>query len=174
MARGADHRVGIEIADAVGIEIFADLIHRALVREQVLRIGKIDAVMAGEPVRGTTDPHVDFRRARLAHVHHARPRGRAAHDRIVHDDHALPGDRFLDQIQLHPHVEIADELGGLKKRAADVMIAHEGVAVRNPELLREPERGVISRIRHGHHEVSFDGMQPRQFAPHFASALLPR
>ena len=52
----------------------------ALVRDQLLRIGKIDPVMAGKPMRRTTHSHVHFLRAGFAQVHNARTRRRAAHD----------------------------------------------------------------------------------------------
>ena len=94
--------------------------------------------MAGEAVRRAAHPHVDFLRAGFAQIDHARAGGRSAHDRIVDHDDAFPFHRFLDQIQFHPHIEIANELARLQKGAADVVIAHEGVLVGNLQLLAKP------------------------------------
>ena len=66
-------------------------------------------------------------RAGFAQVHYARARGRAADDRIIHHDDAFSGHHFLDQIQFYSHIEIANELARLQKRAADVVIADKGV-----------------------------------------------
>ena len=41
----------------------------------------------------------------------------------------------LDEVQLHAHVEIADELRGLEKAAPDVVVADEGHFVGNAGFL---------------------------------------
>jgi hypothetical protein len=74
---------------------------------------------------------MDFLCASFAQVHYARARGRPAHDRIVHNYDPFPSDHFLNQIQLYPDIEIADELAWLQKRSANVVIANKGVGVGN-------------------------------------------
>ena len=83
----------------------------------------------------------------------------------------FPFHRFLDQVQFHPHVEIANELARLEKGAPDVVIAHEGVLVGNVQLVREAERGVVSGVGHRHDDVGFDRKSSRQFASHFGAHL---
>ena len=39
--------------------------------------------------------------------------GRAAHDRIIHDDDALALHERFDEVQFHAHIGVADELRGL-------------------------------------------------------------
>src|SRR5262249_28874655 len=107
------HSFDVEVAETVHTEIFADFLHRHLVRDQLLRIGKIDAVMAGEPMRRTAHSHVHFLRAGFAQIYNTCSRGRPPNDRIVDHYHPLSGDHFLDQIQFHPDIEIADELARL-------------------------------------------------------------
>ena len=70
-------------------EIVADFFERVLVGDQLFRVGKIDAVVAGVPVRRAGDAHVHFLRAGFAQIHHARARRGAAHDRVIHHHHAL-------------------------------------------------------------------------------------
>ena len=36
-------------------------------------------------------------------------------DGIIDHDHAFPFHRFLDQIEFHPHIEVANKLARLKK-----------------------------------------------------------
>lgn len=81
----------------------------------------------------------------------------------------FPRDGFLDEVEFHPHVEIADQLCRLQKRASDVVVAHEGVLVGNPKLLRKTERRVVAGIRHRHDDVGLDGMQPGKLPSHPAA-----
>ncbi len=74
----------------VRAEVVADFVERVLVGDELFRIGKVDAVVAGVLVRRAGDAHVDFLRAGLAQIHDARARRGAAHDRVIHDDDALP------------------------------------------------------------------------------------
>ena len=83
-------------------------------------------------------------RAGFAQIHDAGARGRAAHDGIIHHDDAFSFHRFLDQIKFYAHIEIANELTRLEKRAPNVVIANKRVLVRNFQLLRKAERGVVS------------------------------
>ena len=139
---------------------------RALVGEELVRIGKIDAVMAGVLVRRAGDAHVDFLGAGLAQIDHAGAGGGAADDGIIDDDDALAGDGFLDEVELHAHVEVADELRGLEEGAPDVMVADESVLVGDAELLGEAERGVVAGVRHRHDEIRLDRVQAGELAAH--------
>src|SRR5205823_7546375 len=143
-SRRAHHTFYVEVTQTINTEIFADVIHRHLIGDQLFRVWKIDAVMTGEPMWRTAHAHVHFFGAGLAQVHHARPRCRAAHDRVVYNHHAFSSNDFLYQIQLYAHVEIADQLTRLQKCAPDVVIADESVSVRNFQFLSKTESRVIS------------------------------
>src|SRR6266850_263064 len=125
------HAFHIEVTEAVDTEVFADVSHRHLVRNQLIRIRKIDAVVTSKPVRRTAYAHVHFFGASFAQGHYARSRGRPPYDRVVHNHDPFSGHHFLDQIQLYPHIEIADKLARLQKRSANVVIADKGVGIRN-------------------------------------------
>ena len=100
--------------------------------------------MTSEPMRRTADAHVHFFRAGLAQIDHARPCGSSADNRIVHDDDALSSNGFPNQIQFHPHIEIANQLTRLQKSAADVMVSHKGVLVRDVQFVGKAECGIVS------------------------------
>src|SRR6202030_3710028 len=68
-------------------------------------------------------------------------------------------------------VEIANQLARLQKRAADIVISHKRVLERNLELFREPEGGVIARVRNGHDDVGFDWKLAGKLAAHLGSDL---
>src|SRR5947207_220402 len=165
----AHHPFDVEITETIDAEIFPDFFHRHLVRDQLLRIGKIDSVMAGEAVWRTAHPHVHFLGAGLAQVYHSGARGCAAHNRIVDHHHAFPRHHFLNQIQFHPHVEIADELTRLQERSTDIVIPNERVFEWNLHFLGEAERRVVSGIRHRNNDVGLHWKLPGKFAPHFGA-----
>src|SRR5438034_11130367 len=100
--------------------------------------------MAGKSVWRATHAHVHLLRSGLAQVHHAGAGGRAAHDGIVHNHYAFSGDYFLDQIYLHAHIEIADQLTWLQECAANVVVANERVGVRDFQFLSETKSSIIS------------------------------
>ena len=85
-----------------------------------------------------------FFRAGLAQIDHARACGCSADNRVVHDDDALSRDRFPNQIQFHPHIEIANQLTRLQESAADVMVSHKSVLVRDVQFVGKPECGIVS------------------------------
>ena len=66
MTCGRDHAFQVEVADRVSAEIVPDLVERALIGEQFVRIGEVDSVIAGELVRRTANAHVDLFRAGLS------------------------------------------------------------------------------------------------------------
>ena len=139
---GRDHSLEIEIADGIGAEIFSDFVHRALVGEKLFGIGKVDAVIAGKFVRRTTDAHVNFLRAGLSQGDYSRAGRRAAHDRVIHDNHAFALHGLHDEIQFHAHIEVANALGGLDEGAADVVIANECRIIGNAEFLGKAKGGI--------------------------------
>src|SRR6266508_492917 len=109
----AHHAFYIKVTEAIDTEVFADVFHRHLVRNQLFRIGEVDSVVTSKPVWRTAHTHVHFFCASFAQIHYSRSRSRPAHDRVVYNHDPFSGYHFLNQIQLHPHVEIANELAWL-------------------------------------------------------------
>ena len=163
---GADHGGGVEVADGIGAEVLADLVHGALIGEEVAGIGEIDAVMACVLVRGTGDAHVDLLGAGLAKIDDAGAGRGAADDGVIDDDDTPAGDGFLDEVELYADIEVANQLGGLEEGAANVMVADEGVLEGDAKLLGEAESGVGAGIRDGDDEVRLDGVKAGELAAH--------
>src|SRR5262249_23765078 len=126
--------------EGIGVEIFANFLERMICSHQFAAVGKINTVDARIHVRRATDEDVNFFRVGFFKVVDARFASGAAHDGIVDDDYALIFDEFGDEIELHANVEIADELGRLKKAAANVMVANEGHFERNAGFERIAKR----------------------------------
>ena len=105
----------------------------------------------------------------FAQIDNARARGCSPDDRIIDHDDAFPFDGFLDQVEFHPHIEVANELARLEKGAPDVVVADKGVLVGNVELVREPERGIVPGVGHRHDDVGVDRKSSRQLASHLGA-----
>ena len=133
-------------------------------RDQLFAPGRIHAVIAGRNRRRAADAHVNFGGACLAHQAHDLAAGGAAHDRIVHQNHALPFEHAAHRIQFQLHAEIADGLLRLDERAADVVIADQPHAKRNAGFRRVADRRRHARIGHRRDDVGFHGMLARQQA----------
>src|SRR4029450_2630219 len=112
----------IEVTQAIDTQVFADVFHRHLVRNQLFWIGKVDSVVTSKPVWRTAHTHVHFLCASFGQVDYARARSGPAQDRVVYNHDPFSSHHFLNQIQLHPHVEIANELAWLPKRSATAVI----------------------------------------------------
>ena len=165
-AARADHAGGVEVAEGIGLEILGDFLVGKLVGDQVLGIGKVDAVVARVPVRGTADADVDFLGPGLAQVHDPRPRRGAAHDGIVDDDHPFAGHARLDDVQLHLHAEFTGELRRIEEGAPDIVVADKRRIVRNARFLAVAERRVVAGVGHGNDEIGLDRMETGEFASH--------
>ncbi len=81
-----------------------------------------------------------FRRARFAQQRDDARRRRAAHDRIVDDDHALAAQILDDRIELQLHAAIAHLLIGADEGAPDVAVLDQPFDVRQAALGRVTDR----------------------------------
>src|SRR4051794_8208826 len=126
----AHHSIDIQVTKAVDPKVSADLFHWHLVRDQLFRVGKIDSVVAGEAMRRGAYPHMDFLCSCFAQGYDASAGRSPADNGVVHYHDAFSFHSFLDQVELNPDVEIANELAGLKECAPDIVISHKGMFVR--------------------------------------------
>ena len=94
-----------------------------------------------------------FARARAAHHADDLARGGAAHDRIVHQNHALAFQQMAHRVQLQLDAEVANGLRRLDERAAHVVIADQRLAERNARFGGIADGGGDARIGHRHHHV---------------------
>ena len=87
--RGLDHPILGKISQRIGIEIAADLIDRVIRRHEFAPIRKVDPINARVHMGRTTYKHMDFLRTRFFQIVDASFAGRAAHDRVIHNDDAF-------------------------------------------------------------------------------------
>src|SRR5690348_14963687 len=79
---------------------------------------------------------------------------RAANDRVVDHHNTLALQHLANGVVLHFYLGVATGLRRLNECSSDVVISNERQLVRQPTLLREPERGGVRRIGNAEHEVS--------------------
>ena len=82
----------------------------------------------------------------------------------------LPSRMLRTGIQLHLYAEVADRLLRLDERPADVVVADEPHAQRQPRLLGEADRRAHAGVGDGHDDVGVDrvfaGEHAAEFRPH--------
>ena len=107
-----------------------------------------------------------------AHHLHDLAAGRAAHDRIVDQHHALAREDALDRVELHLHAEVADRLRRLDEGAADVVIADQPEAQRDLRFFRIADRRAHARVGNRHDDVGGDAGLARQRAAEIGAHLV--
>src|SRR6266446_5460947 len=100
------HALLAEIRQRVGGDVTADLFDVVRRSDELAAIRGVDAVVAGARRRRRADPHVHLARAGVADHLHDLAAGRAAHDRVVDDDDALPGEHLALGVELHLDAEV--------------------------------------------------------------------
>ena len=113
------------VTHAVHLQEFPDLVQIAIVRQQLLFGGEVNAVEAGKSDRRTTDPHVYLPGSGLTQRPDLAPGGRAANDGVVHDHDALTPDNLVDHRQLELDFQLSGRLVRRDERSADVMASHQ-------------------------------------------------
>ena len=93
--------------------------------EQLVALGRVDAVEVGMGDRRRGDAEMHLARAGVAHHLHDLDAGGAAHDRIVDQHDALALDHGAVGVVLHAHAELADRLGRLDEGAPDIVVADD-------------------------------------------------
>ena len=168
LGRGADRLVDAlqrEVGEAVGAELVGDLLDRALVGDHLLAGRHVDPVVAGVADRRRRDPQVDLLGAGVAQDADDLPGRVAAHDRVVDDDDALPGDDLRQRVELEPQPPLAQLLAGLDEGPRDVAVLDQAVVAGQPRGAREAARGRVARVGNGDHQVGLDrGLLPEDFA----------
>ena len=117
-------------------------------------------------MRRAADPDMHFPGPRFAQIRDSGTGRGSPHNRVVHHDHPLALHRTTDQVQLHPDVEVPDQLAGLDKGPSDVMVPHKSLLERDARMLGVSHRGVSSRIRNRYHNVRLHRVHSGQLPTH--------
>jgi len=80
LVQASQHPVQRQVREAVDLEELADLINRAVVRDQLLTGREVDTVKARVPDRRAGDAEMDLLRAGVAEGTHLGARRRSAND----------------------------------------------------------------------------------------------
>ena len=120
--------------------------------DELARGRHVDAVDVRETHRRRGRGEIHLARAGFAGQLDDLRRGRAAHDRVVHQQHVLAAEFQVDRVELAAHRLRALLLARHDERAADVAVLDEALAVLHAELLRQLQRagaaGVGNRDDH--------------------------
>ncbi|MFM2065281.1 MAG: hypothetical protein RLZZ584_190 [Pseudomonadota bacterium] len=156
---GALHGIHILVDQGVAADVGADLLDAAVVRDQLLGRGHVDAVDVGVTHRRRGRGHVDLVGAGLARHLHDLLRGRAAHDGVVHQQHVAALEFHGHGVELLAHALLAHRLARHDEGAADVAVLHEAFAVGLAQLLRQLHGRGPARFGNGDHHVDLGGRQ---------------
>ena len=115
--------------------------------QELVALGRVDAVIVGMGDRGAGDAHVHLAGAGVAHHLHDLERGGAAHQRIVDQHDALAADHRAVGGMLHPHADLADRLGRLDEGAAHIVVADDAHLEGNARELGKADGGRDAGIR---------------------------
>src|SRR3954447_13699137 len=140
----ARHR---EVGERVGLELVGDLLDRAVVGDHLLARGHVDAVVAGVANRRRRDPQVHLAGAGLAQHADDLPRRVAAHDRVIDDDEALPGDDLRQRVELHPQAVFAQLLAGLDEGPRHIAVLDQAVVAGDRLGAGKAGRRRVARVR---------------------------
>src|SRR5688500_3077341 len=122
---GFKHSLEREVSERVHFEGPGYLIHREIGGDELVAIGRVDAVIARPRDGWGADAHVHLARACCANHRDEPFCCRATNDRIVHHYDALPIEHLSYRVVLHLHFGVATGLRWLNERAADVVIANQ-------------------------------------------------
>src|SRR5579864_8870721 len=161
-----------EVAERVRPNEFAGLFRGVRGSDELFPRGRVHAVVAGRNRGRATDAHVNFFCAGFADHAHEFAAGGAADDGIVHEHDALAFNEAAHGVEFQLDAEIADGLRRLDEGAADVVIADQAHAKRNPGFESVADGGGNAGVGHGHDDIRFDGMLAgKQAAKHFAALV---
>ena len=134
-ADGALHGVHVLVDQGVAADDLANLLHRAVVRHQLMAGGHVDAVHVGVAHRRRGAGHVDLAGAGIARHLHNLAAGGAAHDGVVHQQHVAALELAGDHVELLPHRFFAHRLPRHDEGAPHVAVFNEALAVGQTQQL---------------------------------------
>src|SRR5699024_9046084 len=120
---------------------------------ELFTIGRVDAVKTRPFCRRRADAKVNLGDARVAEHPHDLAARCPAHDRIIDDGDALPGEQLTDGVELQTHAEIPDALLRLDEGAADIMRADDAKLKGPVALFGVSERRRDAAIGDGHDDI---------------------
>jgi len=162
-ACGVKHPGEAQVAEAVQAEKVLDLIDGMLRGNELSPGWKIDAIVAGMPVRGAAYQHMDLPGPRFPQGLDPQPACGAPYDRVLNNHHPLLVQDLLDGIELYLHPKIPHGLGRLNKGPADIVVPDNPHLKGYAGFLTEADGCVGSGIGEGHGKICLDRVFLGQF-----------
>src|SRR5687768_2091847 len=122
---GFEHSLERQVSERVHFESSGYVRHLEIGGDQLVAIGRVDAVIARARDGRGADAHVHLASACCANHRYEPFCCRTANNRIVHHYDALPIEHLAHRVVLHLHLGVATGLRRLNERAADVVIANQ-------------------------------------------------
>jgi hypothetical protein len=158
----------------VHADLIGHLVHRKPRRQQLAALGRIDAVEAGMRRGWRGNAHMHLARAGLADHLDDLPAGGAADDRIVNQDHPLGLQHRAIGGVLQLHAEMADVVGRLDERTADIVVADDTELEWDAAFGGVAHRCRHSGVRHRYHHVGRHSRLARQFGTDLLARVVDR
>ena len=173
-AHGAIEPVEGDEAQGVDADMVAHLLLRHGGGEQLLPVGRVDAVEAGPGGGRRGDAEMHLARAGVEDHVLDLHRGRAAHHRVVHQHHPLAADDGAVDVELQADAHVADLLGRLDEGAADILVADDPHGEGDAGFLRVADGGRRAAVGDGADEIGLHRSLARQFDADTAAAFVDR
>ena len=142
-----------EVRQAVGADVFADLLHGAGVADQFLAARHVNPHETRMAHWRRADTHMHFGRAALAQEPHQRAGRGAAHDTVVHQHNPLALQVSPQRVVLQMHAGSPQAIIGLDESAADVAVLGQAFGVGEARRDCIANRRGRRRVGHAHHDV---------------------
>ena len=124
-AHGAIEAVERDEGQAVCADEFAHFFDGVFVCEELFTLWRVDAIEAAMRGRRAGNPHVDFLCACAAEHIDDFDRGRASHDGVIDQNHALAFDETAVGVVFQLNAQMPDMVGRLDECTSDIVVADD-------------------------------------------------
>lgn len=115
---------------------------------------------------------MDFPCACLAEHLNDFPAGRAAHQRVIHQNNTPAFNQIAHGIEFDLDAKVADGLRWFDKGTANVVVAHQSKPEVDARLRCVANSGCYTGIRDGNNNIRLDRMLSGQLLAHFVAAFI--
>src|SRR5215472_2893768 len=162
LAHGPVEAVDGDEGKTVDADELRHRLHIMLGGEKLAALWRVDAVEAGMGRRRAGDAHMHLPGAGGSHHLHDLLAGGAAHDAVVHQNHASALDRGPVGIVFQLHPEMADMVARLDEGAADIVVADDAEFEGDARFGGIADRRRHAGIRHRDHDIGFHARLARK------------
>ena len=137
---GRLHGIHVLVNQGIATNDFANLLDRAVVRDQFVFGRHVNAIDIGKTHWRCCAGHVDLVCTSITRHLHDFFAGCSAHDGVVHQEHIAPLELTRDRIEFLTNGLLAHRLPRHDEGASDITVFNETFAIRQPQQLRQLRR----------------------------------